>query len=74
MDGFEEAVDAVLDALAPTTRAGRPVSGKLVFEALQAQQGFRGSYPALSRYLWRRPGQQPVRALRRVGTPPGMQA
>ncbi|MBU6367962.1 MAG: hypothetical protein KJT01_17240 [Gemmatimonadetes bacterium] len=74
MDGFEEAVGAVLSALAPTTQADRPVSGQLVYEVLQAQLDFRGSYAALIRYLRRRRGQQPVRALRRVETPPGMQA
>ena len=74
MAGFEAAVEAVLAGLADTTRSGRPVSGQLVFEALQTQHDYRGSYPALIRYVRRHRGEQPIRALRRVETPPGMQA
>jgi transposase len=72
--GYEAAIAAVLEALAPTAPADRPVSGPLVYEALVADHGYRGSYPALVRYLRRLRGVPPVRAVRRVETPPGMQA
>lgn len=74
VDGFEAAVTMVLDALAPTAPEGRPICGRLVFEALVRDHDFRGSYPALIRYLRRRRGRSPVRAVRRVELPPGMQA
>lgn len=74
VDGFEPAIAAVLDALAPTVPEGRPVCGRLVFEALVRDHGYPGSYPALIRYLRRQRGRPPVRAVRRVELPPGMQA
>jgi hypothetical protein len=74
LDGFEAAVTAVLEALAPTAPEGRPVCGRLVFEALVRDHGYAGSYPALIRYLRRLRGRPPVRAVRRVELPPGMQA
>lgn len=74
LDGFEEAVTRVLDALAATAPRGRPVCGQLVFEVLTRDHGYPGSYPALMRYLRRVRGTSPVRAVRRVETPPGMQA
>jgi transposase len=72
--GFETAVGAVLEALAATTRRGRPIQGRLVYEALVRDHGYAGSYPALIRYLRRVRGVPVVRALRRVETPPGVQA
>lgn len=74
LDGYEPAVAAVLQQLAPTAGAGRPVSGQLVFEALVADHGYPGSYGALIRYLRRQRGVPPVRAIRRIETPPGAQA
>ena len=74
LDGFAAAVTAVLAELAPTTEGDRPVSGQLVFEALVRDHGYPGSYPAVVRYLRRLRGVPPVRAVRRVETPPGMQA
>lgn len=74
LDGFEAAVAAVLEALGPTAGPGRPVSARLVFEALVQDHGYRGSYPAVVRYLRRQRGVPPVRAIRRVETAPGMQA
>lgn len=74
VQGFEARIAAVLEALAPTVPAGRPVSGRLVYDALVAEQGYAGSYPALVRYLRRLRGVPPIRAVRRVETPPGMQA
>jgi transposase len=74
LDGVTEAVAAVLAQLAPTAPAGRPVCGRLVYEALVADHGYAGSYPALVRYLRRLRGIPPVRAVRRIETPPGLQA
>lgn len=74
LDGLEAAVAGVLEALAPTAGADRPVSARLVFEALVAEHDYRGSYPAVVRYLRRQRGVPPVRAIRRVETAPGVQA
>ncbi len=74
LDGYEPAVAAVLQQLAPTAGGDRPVCGQLVYEALVADHGYRGSYPALVRYLRRLRGIPPVRAIRRIETPPGAQA
>ncbi len=64
----------VLAQLAPTAPAGRPVCGRLVYEALVAGHGYQGSYPALNRYLRRLRGVPPRRAVRRIEAPPGVQA
>ena len=69
LDGLEAAVAAALEVLAPTAPDGRPVSGRLVFEALVRDHAYRGSYPAVVRYLRRLRGVPPVRAIRRVETP-----
>ncbi|MEN9818451.1 MAG: hypothetical protein RLZ32_2331 [Gemmatimonadota bacterium] len=74
LDGLEAAVAGVLAQLAPTAPAGRPVCGRLVYEALVAEHGYQGSYPALNRYLRRLRGVPPRRAVRRIETPPGVQA
>lgn len=74
LDGYEAAMAAALEALAPSTRGDRPVSARLVFEYLVAEAGFPGSYPAVVRALRRVRGVPPVRAVRRVETPPGVQA
>jgi transposase len=74
LDGYEDALAAVVEALAPTTGSGRPVSARLVFEALVRDHAFPGSYPAVVRALRKQRGVAPVRAVRRVETPPGMQA
>ena len=74
LDGYERAVELVLDALRETAPAGRPVQGRLVYEALVRDHGYPGSYPALIRYLRRARGTPEVRAVRRVETPPGIQA
>jgi transposase len=68
--GYEAAVDTLVTALAD----GEAVSARLVYEALVAQHGYRGSYPAVVRYLRRQRATPRVRAVRRVETPPGMQA
>lgn len=74
LDGFADAVTAVLVQLASTAPAGRPVCGRLVYEALVADHGYPGSYPAVVRHLRRLRGIPPVRAVRRIETPPGLQA
>lgn len=74
LDGYEARVAGVLEDLRETARAGRPVQGRLVYEALVRDHDYAGSYPALIRYLRRVRGVPVVRALRRVETPPGVQA
>lgn len=72
--GLEDTVAAVLEALRPPAGDDRPVSARLVFEALVRDHAYRGSYPAVVRYLRRQRGVAPVQAIRRVETPAGMQA
>ncbi|MCU0636101.1 MAG: IS21 family transposase [Gemmatimonadaceae bacterium] len=67
--GFEAAVAALVAALEPDG-----VSARLVYEALVAQHGYCGSYPAVVRYLRRQRATPRLQAVRRVETPPGMQA
>ncbi len=74
LDGYEPAVQAVLESLRDTAPANRPVQGRLIYEALVRDHGYQGSYPALIRYLRRSRGVPEVRAVRRVETPPGIQA
>jgi hypothetical protein len=50
------------------------VCGRLVYETLVAEHGNQGSYPALSRFIRRLRGVPPRRAVRRIKTPPGVQA
>ena len=71
LDGFEPAVTSALEDLVDPRRPERPVAARLVFDALVRDHGYAGSYPALVRYLRRLRGVPPVRALRRVETPPG---
>lgn len=76
VDGFEEAVEAILERLEcrRITGEGRPVQALAVFEALVQDYGYPGSYQGVVRHLRRRYGVPPVRAYRRVETPPGIQA
>jgi transposase len=74
LDGYEDALTAVVEALAPTAPPGRPVSARLIFDALVRDHDFAGSYPAVVRALRKQRGVAPVRAVRRVETPAGMQA
>jgi transposase len=76
VDGYEEAVEAILERLgdARVSGEGRPAQARLVYEALARDHGFRGSYRSVVRHLARRYGKPAVRALRRVETPPGVQA
>ena len=74
--GFEEAVDALLERLDDrrVTGEGRPVQARTIFELLQRDYGYTGSYRGVVRHLRRRFGVPPVRAYRRVETPPGVQS
>jgi transposase len=78
VDGFEGAIDAVLERLGDRRLQGeddaRPVQVRLVYEALVRDYDYPGSYKAVARYLSRRFGKARIRALRRVETPPGVQA
>jgi transposase len=74
--GFEEAIEVILERLEDrrVTGKGRPVQARTVYEVLAREFGYRGSYQGVVRHLRRRFGVPPVRALRRVETPPGVQA
>jgi transposase len=76
VDGYEEAADAILERLGcrRVTGEGRPVQARTVYELLGRDYGYPGSYRGVVRYLRRRYGVPPVRAYRRVETPPGVQA
>lgn len=76
VDGYEEAVDAILERFGcrRVTGEGRPVQARTVYELLGRDYSYSGSYRGVVRYLRRRYGVPPVRAYRRVETPPGVQA
>jgi transposase len=50
------------------------VQARQIYDVLVRDYGYRGSYRAVVRHLRRRYGTPKVRALRRVETPPGVQA
>ena len=74
--GWEARVDAVLtrfaDARVVAEGTGRCTAQQL-YAALVREHGFAGSYQAVHRYLKRR-FRTPVQAVRRIETPPGVQA
>jgi len=77
LDGWAARVDAVLARFDdPRLRgeAGGTVEASVVHGVLQRDYGFLGSYQAVRRYLARRFPGAPVQAIRRVETPPGVQA
>lgn len=76
VDGYEGAVEAILERLGcwRVTGEGRPVQARTVYEILRRDYGYSGSYRGVVRHLRRRYGTPPLRALRRVETPPGVQA
>lgn len=75
-DGYEEAVRAILEGTddARLTGRGRPMQARRVYALLVRDYGYGGSYQAVVRHLRRRYGRPKLRALRRVETPPGVQA
>ena len=76
LDGYEEVVEAVQERLGDgrLTGAGRPCQVRSIYEALARDHGYCGSYQSVVRYLRRKHGLPRVRAVRRVETPPGVQA
>lgn len=76
LDGYEEVVHTLLERLGDVrlTGEGRPAQARQVYEILVRDHGFTGSYRSVARHLVRSYGAPPVRALRRVETPPGVQA
>jgi transposase len=76
LDGYEDVVHVLLERLGDCrlTGEGRPAQARQVHEILVRDHGFVGSARSVSRHLERRYGRPPVRALRRVETPPGVQA
>lgn len=76
MAGYEAAVGTILERLEcrRVTGEGRPVQARAVYEILRREYDYRGSYRGVVRHLRRQYGLPPVRALRRVETPPGVQA
>ena len=76
LDGYEEAVEAIQRALddGRLTGEGRPAQARQIYELLIRDHGYGGSYQAVVRHLRRKHGRPRLRALRRVETPPGVQA
>jgi transposase len=76
VDGYEDAIGTVLHRLGDGRISGgtRPAQVRVVYSQLVRDYGYPGSYRSVVRYLRRRYGVPPVRALRRVETPPGVQS
>ncbi len=76
LDGYEELVEALQRRLGDgrLTGRGRPAQVRELYEVLARDYGYTGSYQAVVRHLRRKHGAPKVRALRRVETPPGVQA
>lgn len=75
--GWDERVDAVLTRFddARVVPAGRgQCEAQLLYRLLVEEYQFAGSYQAVRRYLKRRFAGPPIQAVRRVETPPGVQA
>ena len=76
LDGYEEVVEAIQERLGDgrLTGEGRPCQVRLIYEVLVRDHGYGGSYQAVVRHLRRKHGPPRMRAIRRVETPPGVQA
>lgn len=77
LDGWEDRVAGVLTRLGDarvTPDATTRCPTRVVFDILQREHRFGGSYQAVRRYLRRAFGAPPVQAVRRVELPPGVQA
>ncbi len=75
LDGWGERVDAVLTRFGDTPADGeRALPASVLHDVLVREYAFTGSYQAVRRYLRRRFAAPPVQAVRRVETPPGVQA
>jgi transposase len=76
-DGWDARVDAVLtrfDDRRVVSQGMGHCRAHTLHDVLRREYGFSGSYQAVRRYLRRRFGTSPVQAVRRVETPPGVQA
>ena len=77
LTGWDARVDAVLtrfgDARVVTGGTGH-CEAQMLHGLLVAEYQFAGSYQAVRRYLHRRFAARPMQAVRRVETPPGVQA
>ena len=71
-------VEAVLERFGDgrVVEGGGPArcAARTVYDVLVREYGFTGSYQTVRRHLKRCYGEKPVRAVRRVETPPGVQA
>lgn len=75
LDGWGKRVDAVLTRFGDTPADGeRALPASVLHDVLVREYAFAGSYQAVRRYLRRRFAAPPVQAVRRVETPPGVQA
>lgn len=75
-DGYADAIRGILEAAADARLSGegRPMQARRIFDLLVRDHGYGGSYQAVVRHLRRTYGVPQLRALRRVETPPGVQA
>lgn len=81
LDGWEERVRAVLERFGDrrvsvrTSETGASACpSRVVYDILVREYGFPGSYQAVRRHLRRQFGPPAVQAVRRIETPPGVQA
>lgn len=76
LDGLEAAVEGIQERLRDGRLNGgdRPSQVREIYELLVRDHEYRGSYQAVVRHLRRKHGTPKQRALRRVETPPGVQA
>lgn len=77
LDGWEARITAVLERFDDPRVGGQAmdrIEASVVHGVLRREFGFTGSYQAVRRHLTRHYPARPVRAMRRVETPPGMQA
>lgn len=77
LDGWDERLRAVLERFGDrrlSAEGTSECSSKVLFDVLVREYGFTGSYQAVRRHLHRQFGRGAVQAVRRVETPPGVQA
>ena len=75
-DGYADAVEAIQVALEDgrLTGEGRPAQVRQIYKILVRDDGYGGSYQAVVRHLRRKHGKPLLPPLRRVETPPDVQA
>ena len=69
LDGWAEPVSALQARFGDT-----PCPASVLYALLVREYAFPGSYQAVRRYLRRERGPAPIQAIRRIETPPGVQA